>query len=173
MATTAVYPSTKICTKCGKEWPVSEFWSHGHTRDGLHPHCKECSRKRYKAWATSERGKKRIAERQSTKGGRKVTAICKDLRSIRPCCVCGESDPACIDFHHIEPRTKKMGLAECRSVEMLITEAKKCAPVCRNCHAKYHAGSITPIFSPITDDEIDEVLRRTGARLLREGGIFN
>lgn len=33
---------TKICKKCGRELPVTEFHAHKHTRDGLQLYCKEC-----------------------------------------------------------------------------------------------------------------------------------
>lgn len=33
---------TKVCSKCGKELPVSMFHKHPHTRDKLQPQCKEC-----------------------------------------------------------------------------------------------------------------------------------
>ena len=33
---------TKKCTKCGKELPLSEFYSHPSTKDGLMNSCKSC-----------------------------------------------------------------------------------------------------------------------------------
>ena len=33
---------TKKCSKCGKELPVSEFYSHPSTKDGLMNSCKSC-----------------------------------------------------------------------------------------------------------------------------------
>ena len=33
---------TKVCSKCGKELPLSEFYSHSSTKDGLMNHCKGC-----------------------------------------------------------------------------------------------------------------------------------
>jgi hypothetical protein len=173
VATLEVYPDTKICNKCGVAQNRSEYYKHARTRDGLHPSCKACSKIRYQTWAKSERGKERIAATQATRGGRKVLALCRVLRGICPCCVCGESEPACIDFHHIVPAEKLFELARTRSVNELISEAKKCAPVCRNCHAKLHAGVIAPELHPLTDNDIEEALRITGSRLMREGGIWS
>ena len=34
--------ATKVCSKCGKELPLSEFYKHTYTRDGLMSHCKGC-----------------------------------------------------------------------------------------------------------------------------------
>lgn len=36
--------NTKICTKCGRELPLSEFNKDKNRKDGLHPWCKECIR---------------------------------------------------------------------------------------------------------------------------------
>ena len=33
---------TKICTKCGKELPISDFYRNVKTKDGLHNYCKTC-----------------------------------------------------------------------------------------------------------------------------------
>ena len=33
---------TKVCSKCGRELPVSEFGRHSRTKDGYQPCCKEC-----------------------------------------------------------------------------------------------------------------------------------
>lgn len=35
---------TKICKKCGRELPVTEFFAHKSTKDGLQPVCKECQK---------------------------------------------------------------------------------------------------------------------------------
>ena len=35
---------TKICSKCGRELPLSEFTKNKKTKDGLHYWCKSCSR---------------------------------------------------------------------------------------------------------------------------------
>lgn len=34
---------TKVCSKCGRELPASEFHKHPHTRDGLNSYCKVCA----------------------------------------------------------------------------------------------------------------------------------
>lgn len=35
---------TKVCFKCGRELPVSEFHKNKATKDGLQSHCKECTK---------------------------------------------------------------------------------------------------------------------------------
>ena len=34
--------ATKVCSKCGRELPVSEFGRHAKTKDGYQPVCREC-----------------------------------------------------------------------------------------------------------------------------------
>lgn len=57
-------------------------------------------------------------------------------------CQCGESHPACIDFHHIDPTTKDRSIArilhDTRSKNTLLKELAKCVAICANCHRKLH-----------------------------------
>ena len=38
---------TKICSKCGEEKPLGEFYKNNSSKDGLYAYCKECSRKEH------------------------------------------------------------------------------------------------------------------------------
>ncbi|HEX8036368.1 MAG TPA: endonuclease VII domain-containing protein [Ktedonobacterales bacterium] len=42
--------STKVCTKCGIEKPLTEFGKDRSARDGLHQHCLMCKRRARKRW---------------------------------------------------------------------------------------------------------------------------
>jgi hypothetical protein len=57
-----------------------------------------------------------------------------------PCVKCGESRYYVIDFHHIDPTTKKfnVGTAKTYSIQTLTDEVKKCICLCRNCHQEFH-----------------------------------
>lgn len=39
---------TKICSKCGRELPVSKFFKNKATKDGFAVYCKECEKERRK-----------------------------------------------------------------------------------------------------------------------------
>jgi hypothetical protein len=60
------------------------------------------------------------------------------------CELCGyQKYQGALQFHHIEKGTKSFGLAlggMTRSYDTLLTEAKKCALLCANCHAEVEAG---------------------------------
>lgn len=38
-------PKTKVCSRCGRELPISDFGRHARTKDGLQPMCRECRSK--------------------------------------------------------------------------------------------------------------------------------
>lgn len=57
---------TKVCTKCGKELPLSEFSSKKGTPDGLSYQCKECTREYYREYNKRKR-EKRLADKESVR----------------------------------------------------------------------------------------------------------
>ena len=67
-------------------------------------------------------------------------------------CACGETDPRCLDFHHLDPNDKTglVGhIAWTGSIRKLLAEIKKCRVLCANCHRKetfplYSAPKIEP-----------------------------
>ena len=65
------------------------------------------------------------------------------VRSRKGACVkCGESDPACLDFHHRDGDEKQANLAVVGaswSQARLEEELAKCDVLCANCHRKLHA----------------------------------
>lgn len=65
-------------------------------------------------------------------------------KSTKSCMHCGESDPICLEFHHIDPRTKDVDPADMipnkgwpidRIIRYLETT---CIALCSNCHKKVH-----------------------------------
>ena len=59
------------------------------------------------------------------------------------CCVCGEKDPCCLDFHHLGDKSFNVGNCNDVTVDTLLKEVSKCIVLCANCHRKLHAGKIT------------------------------
>jgi hypothetical protein len=64
---------------------------------------------------------------------------------VSGCERCGETDAVCLDFHHRSPDEKLFTVSEgtTRSLEAIKAEIEKCVVLCRNCHAKVHAGRFT------------------------------
>lgn len=65
-----------------------------------------------------------------------------EYKQSRPCPNCGESDPVCLDFHHLDPTIKEFNVTQPkgRSLEKIKAEISKCVVICSNCHRKLHAG---------------------------------
>jgi hypothetical protein len=65
-----------------------------------------------------------------------------ELKSNSFCEVCGENDPACLHYHHLDSTKKIDGLYKmiCRGFtkEKLLEEINKCVVLCANCHKKLH-----------------------------------
>jgi transposase-like protein len=60
------------------------------------------------------------------------------------CAICGyDSNPAALQFHHVDPATKDLTLrnGDTRSLERMRAEAAKCVLLCANCHAEVESGS--------------------------------
>jgi hypothetical protein len=61
------------------------------------------------------------------------------------CHFCAEDHPAALDFHHINPEEKLFRISNSwkrYGVEKVASEIAKCVLVCKNCHAKIHAGAL-------------------------------
>ncbi|MFB6220720.1 MAG: homing endonuclease associated repeat-containing protein [Halolamina sp.] len=61
------------------------------------------------------------------------------------CSECGESDPACLDYHHRDAAEKDKKVSQLvldeRSRERIREEIAKCDVLCANCHRSEHASS--------------------------------
>jgi len=66
-----------------------------------------------------------------------------EIKSTLSCVRCGESHPACIQFHHSDPKQKDISLSDAVRKgwgrERILAEAAKCEVLCANCHRKHHA----------------------------------
>lgn len=58
------------------------------------------------------------------------------------CCVCGETHPSCLEFHHKDPSKKDLNISavinQGWSIRRITTEINKCSVYCANCHRKLH-----------------------------------
>ena len=120
------------CTKCGRNLPDTMFDENRHQ-------CKDC-RKAYRKQRRLELPEIHRAQalRRQKKNGDWL------LSKKTPCIICGESEPMCIDFHHIDPSEKDFTIGQKRNIDknILQKEIDKCVCLCANCHRKIHAGLI-------------------------------
>lgn len=141
----------KMCPKCGQSKQLAEFGKNACR-------CKECERKRgmekyfrtkekcrirAKNWRDTHKEQSRAISCKSQKLARiKCKALKDKIASQNPCIYCKESRIGCLDFHHINPKTKTKPVARCISEKDLLIEASKCIILCANCHRLLHTGDI-------------------------------
>lgn len=113
----------KVCSTCGQEFPIDNFYRCGHTKSGKIRYANEC---------IECRRKRELDRYQELK---------KDVLKFRtPCVHCGIDKPYLIEFHHRNPEEKEFVIAHWRkkSKEAFLSELKKCDALCKNCHEEFH-----------------------------------
>ncbi|WP_440006894.1 homing endonuclease associated repeat-containing protein [Halomicrococcus sp. SG-WS-1] len=70
-------------------------------------------------------------------------------QSSSGCARCNETDPACLDFHHLNEDEKEMAVGKMvtygYSKSQLEEEIKKCLILCANCHRKEHSSPLDTV----------------------------
>lgn len=86
-------------------------------------------------------------EKQKRRVKARRTQLFKDYatyKSSKKCLHCGEADPICLEFHHIDPATKDIdpGLMVTHwgwTIERIVEQLEAtCICLCSNCHKKIH-----------------------------------
>lgn len=106
----------KKCKRCGEVKDASEFYNSSRVKDKLSTYCSDCYREMY-------------AEK---------TKLIEELKT--QCFKCGENRNWVIEFHHIDPESKKfsIGSGGGRSWKSIEAESTKCVCLCSNCHKDFH-----------------------------------
>lgn len=142
------YLYMKICTRCNLEKVETEFHIKRSTKSGLAFHCKDCERIAHRKHYLLN---KTVYVNRAIKNTAKKNRLYKEWKAQFSCTFCSESDPACIDFHHNDPNTKKSDVSAIlanRGLKSAQREALKCIPLCSNCHRKLHAYGIDKFQLP-------------------------
>lgn len=127
-----------ICTKCKTPRKDDEFsWRVvGKRRHGI---CKECHN-RYNKALYSKNHTTRREEINSRKHD--ISLWFREVKKSLSCERCGDSHPACLDFHHLDPSEKdftiSMAGGQGYSKNRILNEISKCIVLCSNCHRKLH-----------------------------------
>lgn len=72
----------------------------------------------------------------------RIKTLVAEFRS-NGCAKCGETTPVCLDAHHVDPAAKEFTISRSswwRMAKDIESELTKCVCLCKNCHAKLHAG---------------------------------
>lgn len=149
-------PATKRCSTCRTEQPIDRFYRRKNGQ--LQSQCASCKAITRKRWRISEAGRSYQANycRQSSHFKEHSAAYRQEIywdskamtdqyKRDHGCRLCGETDPACLDFHHRDPAAKAFPIANShkrRDHTALLAEMEKCIILCANCHRKLHAGLV-------------------------------
>ena len=136
-------PAMKQCCICKETKPFTEFDKARNIKDGYQRYCKLC-RKNVVTVRHYAKRKDHILEREYAKRKRQAQQF-KEWKSNFKCAMCPEDEVVSLDFHHLNPSEKEFELSKMMlqySLKRLQEEAKKCIVVCKNCHAKIHAGLV-------------------------------
>ncbi len=137
----------KLCACCKQVKLTSEFWKRVRAKDGVASSCKDCIRvqnqKSYKNHWHKNRERIDTYHYRYTDGMREK---CNEMKHIAGCCLCKESDPVCLDFHHQIKQDKDASISAMINSHKrwadISREIAKCVVVCANCHRKIHAGTV-------------------------------
>ncbi len=95
-------------------------------------HKNEVNRDKQRAWSRARK--------------KKVAKWWKEYKQTLCCSSCGEDHPACLDFHHRDPKQKEISLAHAARAgwaqKRILAEVTKCVVLCTNCHRKVHYGPL-------------------------------
>lgn len=78
---------TKVCSKCGRELPLSDFPTNNRMNDGKDHRCKECKSAYMKEWQKKNREKKKarkIEEERIAFESKYKIYTCKELAPFTP-----------------------------------------------------------------------------------------
>jgi len=129
---------TKQCCGCKKKLPLTQFKQNKAKTDGLQSQCVECQ-KRYRRQHYLKNRQKYIDKAHGWRNN--IQKWWKEYKATFVCKECGESHPACIQFHHTNPSEKDQCVSQLigsGSMKRILEEIDKCIPLCANCHAKQH-----------------------------------
>ena len=115
--------NTKICTKCGKELPLTDFHWRNKAKGIKRSECKYCH--------NDYMNQKNAQNRE----------IVHSLKQNSCCAKCGEKRWYVLDYHHINPENKIKTVAKLMvhsSTDTTLKEIDKCILLCKNCHAEFH-----------------------------------
>jgi len=79
----------------------------------------------------------------------------------RGCSECGETEPVCLQFHHVDgDKSAGVGamIADSDPVERVLAEVENCVVLCANCHRVRHHETGAPPRAAVDQPESDRVL---------------
>lgn len=131
---------TKTCSKCKQTRSVTSFRKRKANQDGYNGFCKLCHSDYEKNHYSNQSEIIKQQRRTSNKSyADRNRAYILQYKLNHGCKYCPEKEPCCLDFHHLDSKTKLACVSQLVngfSIDKLIAEIDKCDVVCANCHRK-------------------------------------
>jgi len=130
---------------CKATKPTKEFNKNKARGDGLNTLCRKCSNERSRKYYQDNREKHlKVVRANKRRYVERNRLLIEKIKSKNGCAFCDENETCCLEFHHMDGE-KDFAISngvygKKSSTITLLKEVKRCACVCRNCHAKIHAG---------------------------------
>lgn len=130
----------KICTKCKRELPVENFRWKNKADNRRHSQCKDCQKaQEHQHYLESKARQDNVKMSAFAQKSSNLLLVSKYRQ--QGCSKCGEKREYVLDFHHIDPSTKKdtiNHMLKSASYDTLQKEIEKCVVLCSNCHREFH-----------------------------------
>lgn len=98
---------------------------------------KDKQRAAWRRWYYANKPKARAAIKKAKE---KLDKWYIEYKATLKCECCNESHPACLEFHHRDPKTKVREISnmvkDSWAIDTIKKEIEKCAVLCANCHRK-------------------------------------
>jgi hypothetical protein len=106
--------------------------------------CKDCNCSKVRAHYQKNALYRISSKERAEKRKQRKSKVINEFKTIYGCYFCAESDPCCLQFHHIDPHTKKFEIhgGSNRNMDNYKTEILKCEILCSNCHIKVHRNKL-------------------------------
>jgi len=129
----------KTCCRCEKERDVTDFTFKNKSKNIRNITCKFCFVDIRKNWYI--KNKANVINKNIVNKNKNIEWF-NDYKKTLVCSKCGETHPACLDFHHLDTTKKDWSVSiiarSTYSRETIMKEIKKCIILCSNCHRKLH-----------------------------------
>lgn len=129
----------KICSKCGKELPLSQFSWRNKSKGIYQSRCKDCQSLLDKEYYLSNATRRSSIRERAKRDKAEVKNFIKTYKECHPCIKCGESRCHVLDFHHINnDKEKEVSSITTWGLKRVQAEISKCVVLCSNCHRDFH-----------------------------------
>ena len=155
--------ATKVCSRCGRELPITNFGRHSRTKDGYQPCCKECQ-------SEMNKGHKKRGPFEHNEAPAKPKEPEKIPEGMKKCSRCGQILPVSkFNKHKDSTDGLQYYCKECQVAAA--TEAKKKRGAKKKPVLEVTVPVINDLATPIppvptlrgaTDDELVEELKKRG-----------